>query len=164
MGKKVLNNVSAVDIQIVQATLIIPLAITIICSTFDILFHIHLKMTNCNTFNEWGSWVSTTLISYFFPSILALICSLLRQQYFTDNWSGIKEEKKLLLFFLTFIYFLLYIIYLLFLNTLFVYVFIAINIFYVLFVFKKCVNKKIFKKCSNRPKNKIKNAPSGEGQ
>ena len=159
-----LNNVSAVDIKTVQATLIIPIAITFICSTLDILFHIQFKMINYRTFNEWGFWVSKTLISYFFPSILALAYSSLWQYYFTDNWSGIKKEQGLLLFILTSIYFFLYIVYLLFANTPFIYAFIAINILYVLFVFKKCMNKKIFKKCSNKPKNKIKNAPSGEGQ
>lgn len=159
MKKQVLNNVSAVDIKIAKATLIIPLAITIICSTFDILFHIRLNMVNCKNYKEWGFWILSTLISYFFPSFLALAYSSLWQYYFTDNWSGIKKGQGLLLFILTSIYFFLYIVYLLFANTPFIYAFIAINILYVWIVLNKCVNEKIFEKCSNRPKNKAKNIP-----
>lgn len=159
MEKQVINNVSAVDIQIVQATLIIPLAITIVCSTFDILFHIRLNTVGCETFEEWIFWILGTLISYFFPSFLASAGSLVWQYYFTDNWSGVKEEKGLLLFFLTCIYFLIYIIYLLFANTGFIYVFTIINVLYVWIVLNKCIDEKILKRFSNRPKNKVKNVP-----
>lgn len=81
------------------------------------------------------------------------------QYYFTDNWSGVKEEKGLLLFVLTCIYFLLYIIYLLFADTGFIYVFTLINVLYVWVVLNKCIDEKILKRFSNRPKNKVKNVP-----
>lgn len=106
MKKQVINNVSAVDIQIVQATLIIPLAITVVCSTFDILFHIRLGTVGYEVCEEWVFWILGMLISYFFPSFLASAGSLVWQYYFTDNWSGVKEEKGLLLFVLSCIYFL----------------------------------------------------------
>lgn len=50
MKNQVINNVSAVDIQTVQATLIIPLVITTICSAFDMLFHIKLGMDRIKWF------------------------------------------------------------------------------------------------------------------
>lgn len=159
MKKQVINNVSAVDIQIVQATLIIPLAITIVCSTFDILFHIRLGTVEYKTYEEWVFWILGMLISYFFPSFLASAGSLVWQYYFTDNWSGIKEEKGFLLFALTCIYFLIYIIYLLFADTRFIYVFTIINALYVWVVLNKCIDEKILKRFSNRPKNKVKNVP-----
>lgn len=159
MKKQVINSVSAVDIQIVQATLIIPLAITVVCSTFDVLFHIRLGMVSYKICEEWVFWILGTLISYFFPSFLASAGSLVWQYYFTDNWSGVKEEKGLLLFFLTVIYFVLYIVYLLFANTRFIYVFTVINILYVLLVLNKCMDEKILRRRSNRPKNKVKNVP-----
>lgn len=159
MKKQVINNVSAVDIQIVQAALIIPLAITIVCSTFDILFHIKLGTVECKTCEEWVFWILGMLISYFFPSFLASAGSLVWQYYFTDNWSGIKEEKGFLLFALTCIYFLIYIIYLLFADTGFIYVFTIINVLYVWVVLNKCIDEKILKRFSNRPKNRVKNVP-----
>lgn len=159
MKRQVINNVSAVDIQIVQATLIIPLAITGVCSTFDILFHIRLGTVGYEVCEEWVFWILGTLISYFFPSFLASAGSLVWQYYFTDNWSGVKEEKGLLLFFLTLIYFVIYIVYLLFANTRFIYVFAIINVLYVWLVMDKCIDEKILKRFSNRPKNKVKNVP-----
>lgn len=164
MKKQVLNNVSAIDVQAVQASLAIPLMVTSICVMLDILFHIRLKMVNCKNFAELAFWISSILISYFFPSILALACSLFWQYYFSDNWSGVKNEKGCLLFLLTLIYFVTYLVYLLYADTVFRYAFVVMNISYVLIVLNKCMDEKIFKKCSNRPKNKIKNAPFGEGK
>ena len=159
MKKQVINNVSAVDIQIVQATLIIPLAITVVCSTFDILFHIRLRTVEYEVCEDWVFWILGMLISYFFPSFLASAGSLVWQYYFTGNWSGIKEEKGLLLFVLSCIYFFLYIIYLLYEDTVFIYVFTIINVLYVWLVLNKCMDEKILKRFSNRPKSKVKNVP-----
>lgn len=158
MKKQVINNVSAIDVQIVQATLIIPLVITGICSTFDILFHIKLDMVNYKSCEEWAFWILGTLISYFFPSFLTSAGSLVWQYYFANNWSRVKKEKGLLLFSLTFIYFVLYIIYLLYADTAYVYFFTVINILYVWLVFNKCMDEKI-KRFSNKPKNEANNAP-----
>ena len=106
MNEQVKNDVSAADIQTVQATLIIPLAITGICSAFDMLFHIKLGMIELDGVNEWICWILGTLISYFFPSFLASASTLFWQYYFTDSWVGIKEGKGLLLGIITLLYFL----------------------------------------------------------
>lgn len=159
MEKPVVNSVSAVDKQIVRATLIIPLAITIICSTFDILFHIRLKMVEFTVLEEWMFWGLGLLISYFFPSLVATAGSLEWQYFFTDNFSGIKRGKGLLLSILTLIYFVLYIIYLLFADTIFIYVFTGINVLYVYVVLNKCIDEQVLKRSSTKPSNNVENYP-----
>jgi len=159
MKNQVINNVSAVDIKTVRATLIIPLAITTICSTLDMLFHIKLGMIELNRFDEWLFWIFGTLISYFFPSFLASSSSLFWQYYFTDSWAGIKEGKGLLLGASTSLYFLLYIIYLLFADTWFIFVFVIVNIIYVWYVLKKCIDEKVLNKFSIAPNDKVTNNP-----
>lgn len=160
MKNQVINNVSAVDIQTVRATLIIPLAITTICSAFDMLFHIKLGMIKLNGFGQWLLWIFGTLISYFFPSFLAASSSLFWQYYFTDSWAGIKEGKGFLLGASTLLYFLLYIVYLLFADTWFIFVFVVVNIIYVWCVLDKCIDERILKKVSIAPNNKVVNDPS----
>lgn len=160
MKKQVVNNVSANDVRMVQAALVIPLAITILCSTFDILFHIRLDNTEFKNCEECLLWMVETLIAYFFPSFMAIACSMAWQYFFTDIWSGIKEEKGNILACATLIYFVLYIIYLLFENTIFVYAFVVISLIYVWLVLKKCIDGRIFIRSSNRPKSKIINFPN----
>lgn len=160
MNEQVKNDVSAADIQTVQATLIIPLAITGICSAFDMLFHIKLGMIELDAVNEWICWILGTLISYFFPSFLASASTLFWQYYFTDSWVGIKEGKGLLLGIITLLYFLFYIIYLLFADTNFIYAFVILNILYVWCVLRKCMDGKILKKVSGTPNDKIINTPT----
>ena len=157
MKNQVKNNVSATDIQETQATLIIPLAITIICSTLDMLFRIKLGMIKIELLSDGIVWVLGTLISYYFPSFLALSCSLLWEYYFTDGWTGIKAGKGRLLFSSTVIYFVFYIIYLLCADTVFIYVFVVINIIYVWVVLKKCMDEKVLKGVSVAPNDKIRN-------
>ena len=159
MKNQVINSVSAVDIQTVRATLIIPLAITTICSCFDMLFHIKLGMIELNSFGQWLFWIFGTLISYFFPSFLASSSSLFWQYYFTDSWAGIKEGKGFLLGASTLLYFLLYIVYLLFADTWFIFVFVVVNIIYVWYDLNKCIDEKILKKVSITPNDKVINNP-----
>lgn len=159
MKNQIKNNVSATDIQTVQATLVIPLAITIICSTFDMLFHIKLGMIKLNGVMKWSYWIFGTLISYFFPSFLASASSLFWQYYFTNSWAGIKTGKGLLLGGITLLYFLLYVVYLLFADTSFTFVFVLLSLLYVWFVLKKCLDEKIFKKVSITPNDKVMNTP-----
>ncbi len=159
MKNQVINNVSAVDIQTVQATLIIPLAITAICSAFDMLFHIRLGMIELKTFDEWLFWIFGTLISYFFPSFLASAISLFWQYYFTNSWVGIKTGKGALLGISTLLYFVFYIIYLLFADTWFIFIFVLVNIIYVWYVLNQCIDKKVLKKNSIAPKDKVANNP-----
>lgn len=131
MKNQVKNDVSATDIQTVQATLIIPLAITVICSTLDMLFHIKLGMIKLNGVIEWLYWIFGTLISYFFPSFLSSASSLFWQYYFASSWAGIKKGKGLLLGVITLLYFVFYVIYLLYGNTNFIFAFVILNILYV---------------------------------
>lgn len=160
MKNQVKNDVSAADIQTVQATLIIPLAITVICSTLDMLFHIKLGMIKLNGVMEWLYWIFGTLISYFFPSFLASASSLFWQYYFTNSWAGIKRGKGLLLGIITLLYFLFYVIYLLFADTNFMFVFVILNILYVWCVLKKCLDEKILKRVSIAPNDKVINTPT----
>lgn len=160
MKNQVKNDVSAADIQTVQATLIIPLAITVICSTFDMLFHIKLGMIELKGVMEWLYWIFGALISYFFPSFLASASSLFWQYYFTNSWAGIKKGKGLLLGIITLLYFVFYVIYLLFADTYFIFVFVILNILYVWCVLKKCLDEKILKKVSITPNDKVINTPT----
>lgn len=160
MKNQVKNDVSAADIQTVQATLIIPLAITVICSTLDMLFHIKLGMIELNGVKEWLYWIFGALISYFFPSFLASASSLFWQYYFTNSWTGIKKGKGLLLGIITLLYFVFYVIYLLFADTYFIFVFVILNILYVWCVLKKCLDEKILKKVSITPNDKVINTPA----
>lgn len=146
MENRIENDVSDNDIQIARATLAIPLAITIICSTLDMLFHVKLGIIKLNSVIKFLYWIAGTIISYFFPSFLASACYLLWQYHFTNSWSGIKKGKGLLLGITTLLYFVFYIIYLLFANTIFVFVFIILNILYVWCVSKKCLDEKVLKK------------------
>ena len=146
MKNRIENDVSDDDIQIARATLIIPLAITIICSTLDMLFHVKMGIIKLNGVINLLYWMAGTFISYFFPSFLASACFLLWQYYFTNSWSGIKQGKGLLLGIITLLYFLFYIIYLLFANTIFVFVFIILNILYVWCVLKKCLDERVLKR------------------
>ena len=143
MKNQVKNNASAENITEVRAALIIPVVITIMCSTFDMLFHVKLGMVHFHGLSEWVYWIFGTLISYFFPSFFASAVSLIWQYYFTEGWAGIKEGKGISLGISTFIYFCFYIIYLLFSDSFFVYIFTALNILYVKFVLSKCVDEKI---------------------
>lgn len=160
MKNQVKNDVSATDIQTVQATLIIPLAITVICSTLDMLFHIKLGMIKLNGVIEWLYWIFGTLISYFFPSFLSSASSLFWQYYFTSSWAGIKKGKGLLLGVITLLYFVFYVIYLLYGNTNFIFAFVILNILYVWCVLKKCLDEKVLKKVSIIPNDKVINTPT----
>lgn len=160
MKNQVKNDVSATDIQTVQATLIIPLAITVICSTLDMLFHIKLGMIKLNGVIEWLYWIFGTLISYFFPSFLSSASSLFWQYYFASSWAGIKKGKGLLLGVITLLYFVFYVIYLLYGNTNFIFAFVILNILYVWCVLKKCLDEKVLKKVSIIPNDKVINTPT----
>lgn len=159
MNNQVKNDVSDTDIKMAQATLIIPLVITVICSTLDMLFHIKLGMIKLNGVIEWMYWISGTLISYFFPSFLASASSLFWQYYFTDGWAGVKKGKGLLLGVITLLYFLFYVIYLLFADTNFIFVFVILNILYVWCVLKKCLDEKLLKKIFITPNDEVMNTP-----
>lgn len=155
MKNQVKNDVSVDDIQAIQADLIIPLVITIICSTFDMLFHIKLGMIELDGIMKWLYWIFGTLISYFFPSFLASAISLFWQYYFTNSWSGIKNGKGKLLGIITLLYFFFYVLYLLFADTNFMFIFVILNILYVWCVLKKCLDEKILKKVTTTPNDKV---------
>lgn len=160
MKNQIINSVSAYEINIVRSSLMIPLLITVVCSTLDLFFHIRFNMVDFECCEECVFWVLETLISYFFPTFLSATVSLIIQCFvFTDNWSGVKDEKGFLLIILTLIYLVLYIIYLTFTNTKFVYVFCVINILYVWLVLNKCIDEKILKRLSTKPNNTVKNVP-----
>ncbi len=123
------------------------------------LFRIKLGMIKIELLNDGIVWVLGTIISYYFPSFLALSCSLLWGYYFTDAWKGVKEGKGGLLAGSTLVYFLLYIIYLLCADTVFIYVFVVINIIYVWVVLKKCMDEKVLKGVSVAPNDKVRSDP-----
>ena len=160
MGNQVKNEAGAVDIQAVRAALLIPLVITVICSTFDMLFCIRLNMLELGSNEDVLFWVFKTLISYFFPSFFAAAVTLLWQYYFADVYSGVKAEKGLLLGISTLVYFFLYIIYLLYADTYYIIFFVIINLLYVWVVINKCIDDKILNKISTVPKGKAVNNSS----
>ena len=160
MGDIVKNHVSARDINVTRVSLVIPLIVTVFCSTLDMLFHIKNEMISISTFEEGLFWVLGTLISYYFPSFIAASITLLWQYYFAQSWSGIKEGKGGVLFLGTVAYLFFYIVYLLYADTYYIVVFAFINIIYALFVITRCIDKRILQRMSGPPNGQIVNSPN----
>ena len=160
MNNQVNNEVSAEDILAVQASLLIPIIITIFCSALDIIFQLELTKVEIVSFKQGTFWVLTTLISYFFPSFFAGAITLFWQYYFAGGYSGIRKGRGFLLGMSIVVYLFFYIIYLLcskkFLYTLF---FALFNAVYAYFVITKCVDEKIIKKATTVPKTEVMNQP-----
>lgn len=160
MTDTIKNQVSAIDVKTVRASLAIPMGITIFCSAFDMLFHIKLHMISATIPKEILFWVLNTLISYFFPSFFAAALALLWQYYFAGNWSGIKAGHGMRLFIGTLIFFACYIVYLLYADTYYIIVFAVINVGYAFFVARKCIDRRIFRNIPEEPSGKVSNSPS----
>lgn len=155
------NNVTIDDIHSIRASLLIPLGITIICSFLDLMFQFKFGRIISETLSKRVIYIFGVLISYFFPSFLASAISLWWQYYFTDKWSGIKNNKGFLLSMASLTYVVFYIVYLLYSDTIFVFVFTLINILYVWCVLSKCIDKRMLKSDSLTPQNEITKSPSG---
>lgn len=160
MGKQVKDVVSAVEIDGVRASLLIPLVITAVCSVFDMLFRIKLGMTVIATFEEGLFFVLGTLISYFFPSFLGAASTLLWQYYCGGGWAGIRKGKAGLLGISTLVYFVLYIVYLLYADTYYIVIFTLINVVYVLIVYLRCIDERVLNKAPVTLGNEIEKTPN----
>jgi hypothetical protein len=159
MASKIKNEVTAMDIYMVQASVAIPFGITIICSFFDIIFHVRLKTVSYDATISWFIWGTGVLISYFFPTFLAAALSLCWQYYFTDSWSGLKGRYALPLAIACIVYFSLYIVYLLFSETVYAFLFLTLSIGFAAFVFKKCIDPKVLSKIHTGIGNKVVKEP-----
>lgn len=160
MTGKVKNQVSAIDVKTVRASLVTPIVVTIFCFALDIVVHIKFQMVSISTVKEFLFWSLGTLISYFFPSFIAASITLLCQYYFAESWSGIKAGKGMRLFIGTLIFFFLYIVYLLFADTYYIIIFAVINIGYAFFVAENCIDPRIFRRIAGEPGGKVSNSPS----
>ena len=100
------------------------------------------------------------LISYYFPSFLGLAVLLLWQDYFSQNWSGIKAGKGVLLTTVSVAYFVLYVLYLLFVGTFFTVIFMLASIFYSFVVLNKCIDGRVTRLRSIQIGDKVTNNPS----
>ena len=160
MEQQFKNDVSKEDINAIRAPLIIPLIITVICFTFDLLCNFKFELVECNGFNEYSTLITRTLVSYFFPAFFAAAVTLLWQCYFAKQWSGIKSDKKLFLAIITVIYFCAYFIYLIAMDTGFIYIFLLLSGIYVWLVLSKCIDKVILKKITVEPKACVTGSPN----
>lgn len=159
MSREIKNAVSENEIKVVLASLIIPAIVTVVCSSCDILFHYRLGATNCSTFKEWVFWGIRTLTSYFFPTIFASTLNFIWQYYLSENWSGIKDKKGIILSLGCFAYFMMYIVYLLFDESYYIIAFTIINVIYVRFVYG-CIDDRVFKMSNTLMANEINSNPS----
>ena len=94
------------DVLSFQASVYIPLMLTIVCSAMDILTKWQIMRVNVLK----DEFIVNTVLSYFFPTVFAAALGMLWTEFFGNGVSGVKEGFAVRFFIWTVVLFFVYLV------------------------------------------------------